>query len=147
MSHSAHSKAEGLAWPPAQCGAQCPGQPPRPDPSLHACPEMLPCWPNSALSYSEELHCRQNLAQGSDGGVTEGRRGHWCQSTCLTWGGREGKSAFLKANKGKKNYNSLIFGFTFTFHQFLPFVMIMLSVHLFFINPYKNINTSFILDT
>lgn len=102
MSHSAHSKTEGLAWPPAQCGAQCPGQLPRPDPSLHACLQMLPCWPNSALSYSEELHCRQNLAEGSDRGVTEGRTGHWCQSTCLTWGGREGKFAFLKANKGKK---------------------------------------------
>lgn len=102
MSHSAHSKAEGLAWPPAQCGAQCPGQLPGPDPSLHACPQMLPCWPNSALSYSEELHCRQSLAQRSDRGVTEGRTGHWCQSTCLTWGGREGEFAFLKANKGKK---------------------------------------------
>lgn len=79
MSHSAHSKAEELAWPPAQCGAQHPGQPPRPDPSLHSCPEMLSCWPNSALSYSEELHCRQNLAQGSDKRVTGGRRGHWSE--------------------------------------------------------------------
>lgn len=102
MSYSAHSKAKGLAWPPAQCGAQHPGQPPRLYPSLHACPQMLPCWPNSALSYPGELHCRQNLAQGSGRGVTEGRRGHWCQSTCLTWGSREGKFAFLEASKGKK---------------------------------------------